>query len=257
MYWRQKRVSRSQYVALAFTSCAKARNCFETKTTHSKCGKFVSRKVRNRDDRFEVGEKTDLKALETNSLVLKNRKSCGFLNIAKKASKKRGRSKHKQLPFIVNRKRVKKQTGFRRRSGNGRIQSTKPNDGGLKRTKMMRSRRKKKKNKVRQVRRQDVEQQLKPPEKKQLVAPSYHLSYKIVYDLSRKMRKGRSFRPSKRVLWRNRHSLVRASRELHRKTSYDEYNISASRDIEYDVPEPPEDDEDPQWLNTGPKYSSD
>ena len=51
--------------------------------------------------------------------------------------------------------------------------------------------------------------------------------------------------------------MVRASRELHRKTSYDEYNISASRDIEYDVPEPPEDDEDPQWLNTGPKYSSD
>ena len=71
------------------------------------------------------------------------------------------------------------------------------------------------------------------------------------------MRKGRSFQPSRRVLWRNRHKLIRASRELQFRNSYGDYYIPASRDIEYECDEPPEEDEDPQWLNTGPKYSSD
>ena len=37
VYWRQKRVSRSQYVTLAFNESIKAQKSFQMKTNHAKC----------------------------------------------------------------------------------------------------------------------------------------------------------------------------------------------------------------------------
>ena len=71
---------------------------------------------------------------------------------------------------------------------------------------------------------------------------------KKVEHVYKAMRKGRNFSASKRVLWRNRHRLV-----LRR----DSFIATAAREKEYYCPEPPEEGEDPQWLQMGHEYSSD
>ena len=80
------------------------------------------------------------------------------------------------------------------------------------------------------------------------VGPAYHITPKKVWQVYRAMRKGRSFSASKRVLWRNRHRLV-----LRRDSSI----ATAIREKEYYCPEPPEEREDPQWLEMGHEYPSD
>ena len=48
VYWRQKRVSRSQYVTLAFNESTRAQKCFEMRTSHAKRGRLEkSSKVLN------------------------------------------------------------------------------------------------------------------------------------------------------------------------------------------------------------------
>ena len=80
------------------------------------------------------------------------------------------------------------------------------------------------------------------------VGPAYHITPKKVWQVYNAMRKGRSFSASKRVLWRNRHRLV-----LRRYS----FKATAVREKEYYCPEPPEEREDPQWLEMGGEYPSD
>ena len=81
--------------------------------------------------------------VKSNSIV-DNRKSSRSCNLAKKSCKKPGGVSSKRFPYLVTQKRVKKQTGFRRRSGRASIRAESPNDEDLKRTKIMRICRKKK-----------------------------------------------------------------------------------------------------------------
>ena len=82
----------------------------------------------------------------------------------------------RQFPYLVTQKRVKKRTGFRRRSGRAGIGTESPNDEALKRTKIMRICRKKKK-RVNEIGRKEVKKQPIPLETKLLSAPSYHISF--------------------------------------------------------------------------------
>ena len=76
------------------------------------------------------------------------------------------------------------------------------------------------------------------------------------------MKKGNSFFPSRRGLWRNRHRLVRGVK-FKRNRVLDDYQFFSKQEKEVFCPEPPEEDEDieeneaPQWIQTGPEYSSD
>ena len=85
-------------------------------------------------------------------------------------------------------------------------------------------------------------------------APKYHLSYNRVLQAYKTLRKGRGFHASKKVLWRNRHNLVFGSKNLNKLRRFESYRM---REKEYDITEPPDEEEAPQLLETGPKYSSD
>ena len=110
---------------------------------------------------------------------------------------------------------------------------------------------------VRRVMGREVSQQISKQEVKNISAPEYHINYKKVLEAYGKMRKGRVFHASRRVLWRNRHRLVLGRRDLHQQNFYENSNCYYKREKEYFVPEPPEDGEDPQWLDMGLEYSSD
>ena len=71
------------------------------------------------------------------------------------------------------------------------------------------------------------------------------------------MRRGRRFHASNRILWRNRHLIINGLRNVNRMKAYWEKDFSKVREKEYDVPEPPEMNEEPNWQQTGPEYSSD
>ena len=54
------------------------------------------------------------------------------------------------------------------------------------------------------------------------LAPKYHLSSKKVLQAYKTLRKGCAFHASKRVLWRNRHTLVFGSKNLHKFGRFEE-----------------------------------
>ena len=172
--------------------------------------------------------------------------------------KKRGRTSKKMLLFIANprRKPVKKQIGFRRRTGRP---SKSYSVDGLRVSKRVSiakslSRKKKKRKKKCNVMAQAASQQPSVPSITDGLAPKYHLSYKQVLQAYKKLRKGRGFRASRKVLWKNRHTLVFGSKNLYKFGRFESYRM---REKEYDITEPPDEEEDPQLLETGPRYSSD
>ena len=61
VYWRQKRVSRSQYVTLAFNESIKAQKSFQMKTNHAKCRRSEKsyEKVIILEDTFESTDPID------------------------------------------------------------------------------------------------------------------------------------------------------------------------------------------------------
>ena len=208
VYWRQKRVSRSQYVTLAFNESTRAQKCFQMKTSHAKRRRLEkSSKVLNSEDTlkgtdpmdcFDVADgrtstligsflsplrqgydsiKLNLQSQVTKSLTLDNQKSSRTCNFAKKSCKKPARVSSKRFAYLLTPKRVKKQTRFRRRSGNrAGIRAASPNDKDLQRTKVRRIYRKKKK-RVNEIGRKALKNQPVPPETKPLSAPSYHISF--------------------------------------------------------------------------------
>ena len=62
------------------------------------------------------------------------------------------------------------------------------------------------------------------------------------------------FTPVKKVLWKNRHRLVFGSKNQYKLGRYENYQ---RREKEHEIQEPPEEEDDPQLVQTGPRYSSD
>ena len=91
----------------------------------------------------------------------------------------------------------------------------------------------------------------------QQCGPKYHVSMTRVQEAYRSMRKGRRFHASNRILWRNRHRLIEGLRNVNMMKAYWEKDFFEIKEKEYDVPEPPEMNEEPHWQQTGPEYSSD
>ena len=150
----------------------KARKSFESKKKHLNYSLFPKSYPRKHNlAATSNGERTNIQGQTLNSFVVDTTKSCSFPKLTKKSLNASTRSYSKPLPFIVNRKRVKKDIKFRRKCSQWK--------GDCMRTKIIRSHRRKKKV-VCQVRRQEVSQPIspKPAKVKQLHAPWYHISYK-------------------------------------------------------------------------------
>ena len=204
------------------------------------------------------GAQLEGEVLDGNELMLSKKKTRCSSSKREKPSKKRERT-CKNIPFLFVKPRcklVKKQQG-RRRAGRPIDSSTVDGYAVSKRVSIARtvSQRKKKKKKKRcNVIAQAVRQQPSVPAITEAPAPSYHLTSKQVLQAYKSLRKGSGFYPSKKVLWKNRHSLVFRSKNQFWFGIYDNYR---HREKEYDIPEPPDEEDDPQLLRTGPRYSSD
>ena len=80
------------------------------------------------------------------------------------------------------------------------------------------------------------------------VGPRYHISSREASKGYRRIRKGRGFYPSKKVIWKNRHALVLGCSNFYRKGKDDE-NLKVDNK-EYDIVEPPEPSPDPEVFTT-------
>ena len=85
--------------------------------------------------------------------------------------------------------------------------------------------------------------------------PRYNISFREARKAYGRMRKGRGFYPSKKVIWKNRHALVLGSSNFYRKPKDDE-NLKVDNK-EYDIIEPPEPFDDPVVPTTGAGLPSD
>ena len=149
----------------------------------------------------------------------------------------------KHFPFFHTPKPIKKRMGFRRRCANSlNLKFASTCDAHVK-GKIVRNTPKRKK-KLRRELSPKLSKPTSTPELKHLSAPNYHISYKKTLAVYKSMRKGSSFYPSRRALWRNRHRLVLGHR-LNKNSFCDDYRFSTKQDKEYFCPEPPEEDEDP------------
>ena len=162
------------------------------------------------------------------------------------------------LSYFMNlrSKPVKKQRGFRRRTGRPSESYIVDGHGDSKRVSMAKtlSRRKQKRKKKCKVMAKATSQQPSVPSITDGLAPKYHLSMNQVVQAYKSLRKRHGFQASKKVLWRNRHTLVFGSKNLNKLRIFESYRM---REKEYDITEPPDEEEAPQLLDTGPRYSSD
>ena len=85
--------------------------------------------------------------------------------------------------------------------------------------------------------------------------PRYNISFREAAKAYGRMRKGRGFYPSKKVIWKNRHALVLGCSNFYRKGKDDE-NLEVDNK-EYDIVEPPEAYHDPEVPTTGGEFPSD
>ena len=85
--------------------------------------------------------------------------------------------------------------------------------------------------------------------------PRYNISMEEVIKTYERMRKGKFFYASKKVLWKNRHALVLGCSNFYGKGKDDEYFKVDNK--EYDIVEPPEPSPDPEVPTTGSEFSSD
>ena len=99
-----------------------------------------------------------------------------------------------------------------------------------------------------------VSQQPSIPPRKDAPSQMYHLTFKQVLQAYKTLRKGSGFHTSKKVLWKNRHRLVFGSKNQYKFGRYENYQ---RREKEHEIQEPPEEEDDPQLVQTGPRYSSD
>ena len=85
--------------------------------------------------------------------------------------------------------------------------------------------------------------------------PRYNISFREAVKAYGRMRKGRGFYPSNKVIWKNRHALVLGCSNFYKRGKDDE-NLKVDNK-EYDIVEPPEPSPDPEVPTTGSEFSSD
>ena len=103
------------------------------------------------------------------------------------------------------------------------------------------------------VKKERVDMQEPPVHK----GPRYNISLNEVKKAYGRMRKGKGFFPSNKVLWRNRHALVLGSSNFYRKARDDDDFYYYEDSKEYAMVEPPEASPDPEVPTSGPQFSSD
>ena len=247
VYWLQRRVSRNEYIALASRNKRAARKWFEMKPTQTTSTRVPTSfaKTANPAVTVERKQKDDVQGEAMNTIPLDKKKRCSPRKIGISSSNDCRRSPSKQVPFFATPKRTKKRMGFRRRCGDAvNLRFACERDGDFK-SKLVRNAPRRKK-KVRRALSTKLTNSTLTPELKNLPAPSYHVSYNKALEVYKTMRKGQTFHASKRVIWRNRHRLVLGCRYNNKETFYEGYHSSPIHEKEYDVPEPPEEDDDPQ-----------
>ena len=228
-YWLQESVCRADYLAFARRSKTLAAQSFKIKATHTiplVNHPTISKSVPIRDSVVQRKETSVRRRL------LKRRDLHGCR-----------RAPSKPFPFFYTPKRIKKRMGFRRRCANAvNVKVASIREADVK-SKIVRDPPKTKK-KVRRALSRKLPKPTSTPELKHLTAPKYDISYKRTLAAYKSMRKGSSFYPSRRVLWKNRHCLVLGGR-FNKNRFYDDYQFSPKQEKEYFCPEPPEEDEDP------------
>ena len=155
---------------------------------------------------------------------------------------------------FVTPKRTKRRIGFMRRSGNRIGQGIVLLPGTeLKRNHARNAPRQKNKRKFIRAK---VRKQTSLPEVNRKPPPSYHISYNQALDFYKRIRKGKKFHASRKVIWRNRHRLF-VTATIKKNNRYYEGDLYPLKEKEYYVPEPPEQDEDHEWIDTGAQFPSD
>ena len=268
VYWRKRRLSRAEYVVE-----------MKSKQT-APTGVVISfenipnpaLRQRTRNDNVQ-GEAMNSRPLATKKSCgggkdgkrsfdyCRRRKSCTSGQIRIRSSYDCRRAPSKQVAFFDTAKRTKKRMGYRRRCANAlNLEYPSIRDASFK-SKIVRNAPKRKK-KARRALSPKLPEPTSTQELNHFSAPKYHISYKKALDVYKSTRKGNSFFPSRRVLWRNRHRLIRRAR-FNKNRVCDDYQFSSKQEKEVFCPEPPEEDENiveyeaPQWNLTGSEYSSD
>ena len=101
----------------------------------------------------------------------------------------------------------------------------------------------------------DKSERVLPKQEPVHCGPRYNISFREAREAYGRMRKGRGFYPSNKVIWKNRHTLVLGCSNFYRKGKDDE-NLKVDNK-EYDIVEPPEPSPDPEVPTTGSEFSSD
>ena len=261
IYWRRRNISRTEYIAEALQGSIKQRIYCLSESQERQEEMFTKpcSDTLMRNGLAVSGVQSDGEVHDMNEVILNQKKIRCSSSKGKRQLKKRGGTSTKRLlSFIVNlrSKPVKKQRGFRRRTGRPSKSYPVDGHGHSKRESMAKSlsRRKQKRKKKCKVMAQATSQQPSVPSITDGLAPNYHFSFKQVVEAYKTLRKGRAFHASKKVLWRDRHTLVFGSKNLNKLRRFESYRM---REKEYDITEPPDEEEAPQLLETGPKYSSD
>ena len=241
--WLQMKASRTEYVRLACKNKYGATMSMQTKRakTTSPSHFVCSVNSINPGDRLKIKEKTFSRRKHGKNRVLSRTKTYA--------------ENKTPFPFYVSPKRIKKQIGFRRKASNimavsiGTLQSP----GNKKKKKRRASMTKKQSNSLRRAQRK----QTSLPLIKQNPPPTYHIPFSKAMELYKNMRKGNCFYASKKVILRNRHHLYRLAKYRKLNLLSRDYNDYPRKEKEYYVPEPPEQHEDPQWVDIGPEFPSD
>ena len=268
VYWRKRRLSRSEYlvemksrqttptgVVLSFENIQNPAPSHRTRNDNVQGETMNSRPLATK--KSCGGGKTGNSYLNYG----RRRKSCTSGKIRIRSSHDCRRAPSKQVPFFDTAKRIKKRMGYRRRCANAlNLKFPSIRDASFQ-SNIVRNAPRRKKKEPRALS-PKLQKAASTPGRNHLSAPSYHISYKKALDVYKSMRKGNSFFPSRRVLWRNRHRLVRGVR-FKKNVVCGDYQFFSKQEKEVFCPEPPEEDEDieeneaPQWIQTGPEYSSD
>ena len=229
--WLQKKISRTEYVALASKNKSSTKS-FETRATQTSCAPVLAS--------FAKSTKATVTG-KTREKTIVRRKTLNNKDLHRRRSSSRRES---AFPFFVSPKRIKKRIEFRRKTSNVIDDSIVPLRGTDPKSKKHMS--KPRTNKQRcQPKRQKLRKQTSVPEVKHKPPPSYHVPYTKALEAYKTLRKGKTFHASKKVIWRNRYHLLHNNRYQKEKLYYEGWDWHPYKEKEYYVPEPPEEDGDP------------
>ena len=200
IYWRHRAISRTVYIVEALQGSIKQRRYSETESQERKeeMSTELYTDIVKRNDYSVSGGRLEAELKDQNEVMLHKKKNRCSSGNGKRSLRKRGCASKKMVSIIVNSrcKPVKKQRGFRRRTGRPSESSTVDGHGNSKRVSNAKSlcRKKKKKRMMKcNVMTQAASQQPSVPSKTNRLAPRYHLTLNQVKQAYKTYRKGRGF----------------------------------------------------------------